>query len=86
MDLSICPLSTGLTKNEIDEILTRSVSEVLEFEKGQYVVRQGDIIHSLYIPTAGLVRTEMITKDGNIVEIEFIEPGRPLSPAFLVAK
>ena len=69
MDLSICPLSTGLTKNEIDEILTRSVSEVLEFEKGQYVVRQGDIIHSHYIPTAGIVRTEMITTDGNIVEI-----------------
>jgi CRP-like cAMP-binding protein len=85
MDLSICPLFVGLTKSEIDEILSRSVSGVLEVEKGQHVVRQGDTIHSLYILTDGLVRTEMVTKDGNVVEIEFIEPIRPLAPAFLVA-
>ena len=52
-------------KSEIDEILSRSVSEVLEVEKGQHVVRQGDN-HSLYILTDGLVRTEMVTKDGNL--------------------
>ncbi len=85
MDLSGCPLFVNLTKNEIDEILSRSVSDVLVVEKGQHVVRQGDIIHSLYILADGLVRTEMVTKDGNVVEIEFIEPFRPLAPAFLVA-
>ncbi|MDD4778228.1 MAG: Crp/Fnr family transcriptional regulator [Fermentimonas sp.] len=85
MDLSNCPLFTGLSKSETDEIISRSVSEVLEVEKGQHVVRQGDIIHSLYILADGLVRTEMVTKDGNVVEIEFIEPVRPLAPAFLVA-
>ena len=85
MDLSGCPLFVNLTKNEIDEILSRSVSDVLAVEKGQHVVRQGDTIHSLYILADGLVRTEMVTKDGNVVEIEFIEPFRPLAPAFLVA-
>lgn len=85
MDLSGCPLFVNLTKNEIDEILSRSVSDVLVVEKGQHVVRQGDTIHSLYILADGLVRTEMVTKDGNVVEIEFIEPFRPLAPAFLVA-
>lgn len=85
MDLTGCPLFVNLTKNEIDEILSRSVSDVLVFEKGQLVVRQGDTIHSLYILADGLVRTEMVTKDGNVVEIEFIEPFRPLAPAFLVA-
>ena len=85
MDLTGCPLFVNLTKNEIDEILSRSVSDVLAVEKGQHVVRQGDTIHSLYILADGLVRTEMVTKDGNVVEIEFIEPFRPLAPAFLVA-
>ncbi|MDD2299222.1 MAG: Crp/Fnr family transcriptional regulator [Fermentimonas sp.] len=85
MDLTGCPLFVNLTKNEIDEILSRSVSDVLVVEKGQHVVRQGDTIHSLYILADGLVRTEMVTKDGNVVEIEFIEPFRPLAPAFLVA-
>ena len=32
----------------------------------------------------GLVRTDMVTKEGNVLEIEFIEPIRPLAPAFLV--
>jgi len=27
----------------------------------------------------------MVTKEGNVLEIEFIEPVRPLAPAFLVA-
>ena|SRR5690554_24387 len=85
MELFACPLFYDLTKNEIDEILSRSVNEVVTFEKGQHVVRQGDTIHSLYILVEGLVRTEMVTKDGNVVEIEFIEPVRPLAPAFLVA-
>lgn len=85
MDLSVCSLFSGLSKDDIDLVVSRSVSEVLEFKKGQNVVRQGDIIHSLYILIDGLVRTEMVTKDGNIVEIEFIEPVRPLAPAFLIA-
>ncbi len=84
-DLTQCPLFTGLTQTEINEILDRAVFEIIEFQKGDRVVRQGDNIHSLYILIEGLVRTEMVTKDGNIVEIEFIEPVRPLAPAFLVA-
>ena len=57
----------------------------LQSDKGNYVVRQGDTVHSLYLLIDGLVRTEMVTKEGNILEIEFIEPVRPLAPAFLVA-
>lgn len=53
--------------------------------KGATVVRQGDPIHHLYLLATGLVRTEMITKEGNVLEIEFIEPVRPLAPAFLFA-
>lgn len=84
-DISSCPLFFHLSKEEIDEILERSVSEVREVDKGNYVVRQGDTVQSLYLLMDGLVRTEMVNKEGNVLEIEFIEPVRPLAPAFLVA-
>ena len=80
-----CPLFFHLLEEEINEILERSVSEVREVDKGNYVVRQDDTVKFLYYLMEGLVRTEMVTKEGNVLEIEFIEPVRPLAPAFLVA-
>lgn len=85
VDLNNCPLFFEIEKSEIDAILERSVLEVKKLDKGEHVVRQNDKINSLYLLVDGLVRTEMLTKDGNLIEIEFIEPIRPLAPAFLVA-
>ena len=84
-NVSSCPLFFHLPEEETDEILERCVSEVREVDKGNYVVRQGDPVQFLYLLMEGLVRTEMVTKEGNVLEIEFIEPVRPLAPAFLVA-
>lgn len=84
-DISSCPLFLHLSQDEVDAIMERSVVEVREVAKGNYVVRQGDLVHTLYLLMEGLVRTEMVTKDGNVLEIEFIEPVRPLAPSFLVA-
>ena len=80
-----CPLFFHLSEKDINEILERCVVETRTVDKGSHVVRQGDTIHSLFLLMEGLVRTEMVTKEGNILEIEFIEPVRPLAPAFLVA-
>lgn len=84
-DISSCPLFLHLSQDEVDAIMERSVVEVREVAKGNYVVRQGDLVHTLYLLMEGLVRTEMVTKEGNVLEIEFIEPVRPLAPSFLVA-
>jgi len=84
-NVTSCPLFFHLSEEEINEILERSVVETRTVSKGNHVVRQGDAIHSLFLLMEGLVRTEMVTKEGNILEIEFIEPVRPLAPAFLVA-
>ena len=84
-DLSTSPLFFHLSQNEADAILERAVTEVRTVDKGNYVVRQGAPIHHLYLLMKGLVRTEMVTREGNVLEIEFIEPVRPLAPAFLVA-
>lgn len=84
-NVTSCPLFFHLSKEAIEDILERSVVEIRTVEKGNYVVRQGDTIQFLYLLMEGLVRTEMVTLEGNILEIEFIEPVKPLAPAFLVA-
>lgn len=84
-NIQSCPLFLNLTQEEVETVLERAVNEVREVDKGNHVVRQGDVVQNLYLLMEGLVRTEMVTKEGNILEIEFIEPVRPLAPSFLVA-
>ncbi len=85
-DISSCPLFIGISNEEQHAFLTRLVSNREIVEKGQTVVRQGDEIKHLYLLVKGVVRTEMITQEGNLLEIEFIEAVRPLAPAFLFAQ
>lgn len=84
-DLSFCPLFAEIDKREVQKLIERSVCEIRELKKGVEVVRQGDVVNHLILLVSGLVRTEMITKEGNVLEIEFIEPVRPLAPAFIFA-
>ena len=85
-DISSCPLFFNISKEEQQAFLTRLVSNRKIVEKGQTLVRQGDEIKHLYLLVKGVVRTEMITQEGNLLEIEFIDAVRPLAPAFLFAQ
>ena len=82
-NISHCPLFIGIDDEVIKDFLSRAVSEIRTFHKGEHVVRQGDPIAFLNLLVEGIVRTEMITAEGNLVEIEFIEAVRPLAPAFI---
>ena len=84
-DLSSCALFRDMPDAVIREVVERSVSDVRVVDKGGYVARQGDTIQFLHLLVEGLVRTEMVTKEGNLLEIEFLEPVRPLAPAFIFA-
>ena len=85
-DISTCPLFAEIDKTEQEAFLTRLVSNKNVYEKGQTVARQGDEIKHLYLLVKGTVRTEMITQEGNLLEIEFIDAVRPLAPAFVFAQ
>ncbi len=84
-NLTGCPLFRGMSNEEHDAFMQRNVKEVLNFEKGEVVVRQGDIINSMYLLIKGVVRTQMITQDGNTIEIDLLEAVIPLAPAFIYA-
>ena len=85
-DISSCPLFAEIDRTEQEAFLNRLVSNRKVVEKNQIVARQGDIIKHLYLLVKGTVRTEMITQEGNSLEIEFIDAVRPLAPAFVFAQ
>ncbi len=85
-DISTCTLFAEIDKTEQQAFLTRLVSNKKIVEKGKTVARQGDEIKHLYLLVKGIVRTEMITQEGNSLEIEFIDAVRPLAPAFVFAQ
>ncbi len=85
-DLEKCALFNRLNRSEIIDLIERTDYKIKIAEKGELVARQNEQIRFLEILVAGLVRTQMVTKEGNLLEIEFIEPFRPLAPAFLFAE
>jgi len=82
-ELSYCPLFKGLSRGEHDQFLDRNVKEVLTYQKGETIVLQGEPIHSVMLLVQGSVRTEMITKEGNVLHIDILEAVIPLAPAFI---
>lgn len=84
-DFTVCPLFKNMSKEEHDDFLRRNVKAEINFKKGETVVRQGDVINYIYLLVNGVVRTQMITQEGNAVEIEMLEAVTPLAPAFIYA-
>jgi len=82
-ELSYCPLFRGMSQREHDEFLDRNVREILTFEKGETVVRQGEPINFVLLLVQGSVRSEMITMEGNVLDIDIMEPVIPLAPSFI---
>lgn len=82
-ELAYCPLFRGMTQREHDAFLDRNVREILTFKKGETVVRQGDPIHSVMLLVQGSVRTEMITLEGNVLDIDILEAVIPMAPSFI---
>lgn len=82
-ELSYCPLFKGLTQHEHDDFLERNVKEILTFKKGETIVRQGNPIHFVMLLVKGSVRAQMITQEGNILDVNTLEAVIPLAPAFI---
>ena len=81
--INYCPLFKGLSQSEHDEFLDRNVKEVLTYKKGETIVMQGDVINFVMLLIHGSVRTEMITMEGNVLDIDILEGVVPLAPSFI---
>ncbi|HHX31889.1 MAG: Crp/Fnr family transcriptional regulator [Bacteroidales bacterium] len=81
--ISYCPLFKGLTQSEHDQFLDRHVKEVLTYKKGETIVMQGDPISFVMLLIHGSIRTEMITMEGNVLDIDILDGVVPLAPSFI---
>ncbi len=81
--VSYCPLFKGLSQTEHDQFLDRNVKDILTFKKGETIVMQGEYINYVLLLVHGSIRTEMITSEGNLLEIDILEAVIPLAPYFI---
>ena len=84
-EISNFPLFNDVSTDFINDFLERYNSNIISFQRGEYIVRQGDRIDFFYLILKGEARSEMITREGNVLEIEPLFAGYPLAPAFIFA-
>lgn len=84
-DITEFPLLKDISSDFIEDFLERNNANIISFEKGEYIVRQQDKIDFFYLILEGKARAEMITREGNVLEIEPLFAGYPLAPAFIFA-
>lgn len=82
---AVCPLFRNMKEEEHNAFLLKYHDTIIRFDKNETVVRQGDPINFLYLLMKGSVRTQMITLEGNVVEIDMLDAVMPLSPSFVYA-
>ncbi len=80
-----CPLFRNLSEREHLSFLSKYEDTIIRFGKGETIVRQGEPITSIYLLMKGTVRTQMITLEGNVVEIDMLEAVMPIAPSFIYA-
>ena len=84
-NLTACPLFMRLNAEVIDELIENTIVEKKIYSKGDLIVKQGSSIDYLYLLVDGKVSTEMITSEGNIINIDILEAVVPLAIAFTYA-
>lgn len=78
-----CPLFKNMSQIEHDLFLDRNVKDIETYKKGEIVALQGDPINFVMLLVQGSVRTEMITMEGNVLDIDIMEAVIPLAPSFI---
>lgn len=83
--LQKCSLFTGIDENDLDSLLECLKTEIRTYEKGEYILSQGDKITSICVVLSGEVH---IIKDdfwGNRTIIAHVEAGELFADAFVCA-
>jgi CRP/FNR family transcriptional regulator, dissimilatory nitrate respiration regulator len=82
-ELSQCPICNGLDIKDEESFLDDIKCSTKLYPPNQQIINQGDVCDYLCVLLSGSVKTEMITDNGNLLQIEVIKAPRPLAPAFL---
>lgn len=80
--LSTTPLFKGITENEIEKILPCLLSEERTYQKGEFIYRIGDQIHSIGILLSGKISIENDDFWGNKTILNMITPGNVFAETY----
>ncbi|MGQ1788123.1 MULTISPECIES: Crp/Fnr family transcriptional regulator [unclassified Saccharicrinis] len=81
-----CPVFSGLTFRQINELFGQVHYQVKKYPEGQMVACGGDVVDRLIIILSGSVKGEMMDFSGKTIKIEDIEAPKPVAIAFLFGK
>lgn len=77
-----CPLFP-IEQQHLLPLLPRYDTDIITFERGEVVFRQGDKIRSLHIVLSGALHGLMIVNNGDQIEVDRMGPGTPLAVALI---
>jgi CRP/FNR family transcriptional regulator, dissimilatory nitrate respiration regulator len=84
--LTNCPLFTGLSEQDLEDIFSKSHHFTKTFEVGEIAAFSGEPVNFLMIVLEGSVKGEMVDFSGKTIKIDDIRSPHPLASAFIFGK
>lgn len=82
-DLDACPICHNLNIEDEEAFLDDLKCTFRIYSKNDLIVQQGQLCDAFYMLTMGSVRSETVSENGTLINIETIEAPRPLAAALL---
>ncbi|MDD4727904.1 MAG: Crp/Fnr family transcriptional regulator [Dysgonamonadaceae bacterium] len=80
-----CPLCNSIPDSEKEDFLNNVRFSIKTFEKGEWIISQGEEYAALYILIEGEIKTVMMDEKGDFMHIENIKAPHPMATGFLFA-
>ena len=80
-----CPLCNSIPDSEKEDFLNNVRFSIKTFEKGEWIISQGEEYAALYILIEGEIKTVMMDEKGDFMHIENIKAPQPMATGFLFA-
>ena len=81
-----CPLFTGISEEDLEQIFIKARHFTKAFEVGDIVAMSGEQVNFLMIVLEGSVKGEMVDFSGKTIKIDDIKVPNPLATAFIFGK
>ena len=76
----------GIDEKIIKNILEKTKYEIKKYSPDESIAFRGDEVKGLYIILKGILTTEMLTEEGNVIKIEELTQSDVIASAFIFGK
>ena len=76
----------GIDEKTIKNILEKNKYEIKKYSPDESIAFRGDEVKGLYIILKGILTTEMLTEEGNVIKIEELTQSDVIASAFVFGK